>query len=599
MPSQAPIPREPKLHAAEQHPGLLYRLFISALMRRLDRYLLIHHPLLWRTKVHYFAWFSLLIGNGALFVLGKLVPLEPANVPTAEQIDTGVAALRVLSAIALLYWCYVQYRLALEELRLRHYLLIGAMYALCFLSVLANPLSLVVPLVQRIATLVPDAAFEREYAVHERYGFWCCHPEITPEIVEQNHIAIIEGLRKYGLERWDTLFDASYDSPSYGGPYCPSGQEGTCLSFRTVTGEIAPLLFRDRLQSIHAAKRFDDATGLYFERYVRPWPSLVLVSGMLGAALVLAVYPASARRRRYGRGRDRPLPQLRLPQPTHLQRLDLYLRTHHPLVWSVRIHSFLFNALAYGSLALLAFVLAWWSFFGELDLDKLLSQYNPLYAVGSLLSLGAVLPAVWAVQQNRIPFEFSARADNQLAMLLYFLAALPLPAMLYACLWRFELLGSIATTDRAATGLFMFLGCAYLVGFVFVRKHMSAKELALAFAVSIGIVAGGITMLVVFRKGSETAAISFLLGWAMSVLAVWVLDKKNAARRGAALLSAAYLMAFPPVLLFSVLHLDTWLGMDEILAIWIPVLFGIPFYLVFGVPAINILVRYHYGPKAE
>lgn len=592
MPSQARIPREPKPHAAEsQHPRLFHRLLIPAPLRRLDRYLLINHPLLWRTKVHYFAWFSLLIGNGALFVLGKLVPLESANVPTAEQIDTAVATLRILSGMVLLYWCYVQYRLALEELRLRHYLLIGAMYALCFLSVLANPLSLVVPLVQRIATLVPDAAFEQEYAVHERYGFWCCHPEITPEIVERNDSAIIAGLRKYGFEGGRDLFEAS--------SYCKSREDRTCLAFRTVSGEIAPLLFRERLQSIHAAKRFDDATGLYFERYVRPWPSLVLVSSMLGAALVLAVYPASARRRRYGRERDRPLlPQLRLPQPSRLQRLDLYLRTHRPLVWSVRIHSFLFNALAYGSLAILAFVLAWWSFFGEFGLVKLLDHIdNPVYIFGSLLSLGGVLPAVWAVQQNRIPFEFSARADNQLAMLLYFLAALPLPALLYACLWSFELLGS-DKGKKALIGLLMFLGCAYLVSAVFVRKHMSAKELAVAFSVSVGISAGGLIVVFGLGKSSETAAISFLLGWAIMVLAVWVLDKKNAARRGAGLLSAAYLMVFPTALLFSAFLLANRLGMG-IQAILIAVFFGIPFYLVFGVPAINILVRYHYGPKAE
>ena len=78
------------------------RHIIPGFLWRTDHYLLVHLAHIWRTKIHYFAFFSLILGNVLLFLLGSWYPVSQANVPTVEQVNTLVAGFRLLGAMILL-----------------------------------------------------------------------------------------------------------------------------------------------------------------------------------------------------------------------------------------------------------------------------------------------------------------------------------------------------------------------------------------------------------------------------------------------------------------------------------------------------------------
>ena len=235
--------------------GLAYCCLAPAPLLQLDRYLLLHYPIIWRTKVHFFIWFSLILGYGLLFGLGEWLPLQATNLPTLQQVDNGVAVLRLLGVMVLAWWGYMQFRSPMMESHARHLLLTGLIYFLCFFSVMINPLVLVVPVVHRIAQLVPDAAFQQEYALHEQNHFWRCDQGVTKENAENNRQAIVDTLGKYGFTTSFEFYPRNNDIPN--GPYCRLNSDDydndylPCLAFSMTTGDYAPLLFRDRLFSLH------------------------------------------------------------------------------------------------------------------------------------------------------------------------------------------------------------------------------------------------------------------------------------------------------------------------------------------------------------
>ena len=106
----------------QARPHQVPRHIIPGFLRRIDHYLLVHLPLVWRTRIHYFAFFSLILGNVLLFLLGSWYPVSQGNVPTVEQVNTLVAGFRLLGAMILLAWAYVQYCIPMGERHPRQYL---------------------------------------------------------------------------------------------------------------------------------------------------------------------------------------------------------------------------------------------------------------------------------------------------------------------------------------------------------------------------------------------------------------------------------------------------------------------------------------------
>ena len=84
------------------------------MVRRLDRYLRIHHPLLWRPRAHVVLPLSALVAVAA-GAIGSTVEVRADAVPTIEQFDNVVDLARLLCGTGLLWWVVTQVRFPMGE----------------------------------------------------------------------------------------------------------------------------------------------------------------------------------------------------------------------------------------------------------------------------------------------------------------------------------------------------------------------------------------------------------------------------------------------------------------------------------------------------
>ena len=576
--------------------GLAYRCLVPAPLWQLDRYLLLHYPIIWRTKVHFFIWFSLILGYGLLFGLGEWLPLQTTNLPTLQQVDIGVAVLRLLGVMVLAWWGYTQFRSPMMESHARQLLLTGLIYFLCFFSVMINPLALVVPVVHRIAQLMPDAEFQQEYALHEKNHFWCCDKGVTKENAEINRQAIVDTLVKYGFTASFEFYPQNAVMPD--GPYCRlnsddyAGRYRPCLGFRSTNGVYAPLLFRDRLFSLHEAKLMGSSQGAYYKNYIETVPTWVMISAAWAGALLLAVYPASARHRRFDRQSSRPwLPKFRLPQPSALHRLDKFLRIHHPMVWSTRLHSFLLNAIVYGGLVILATVGLWRLLYPDI---LLFNAIKDSYSIKSVLALFFLVPFTsvgWVVQQTKIPINITAISANRKALLLYSLAPTIFPSLLIACLFIF---GQIKSEDAVALWGICSIVCMFIAGVVFLQKHIKrTRDIFLAVFFSQFIFVASLFL----NKYNQISVYAWILSWMIIAgLFAWTTKKKVSTL--SVVSAACYLLSITFTIIIIIIFIPNKYIENTKILLGIDLLI-FPFFLWAATPAIRILIRHHYWPKEE
>jgi hypothetical protein len=292
------------------------------ILRRWDRWLLTNAPLIWRSRLLYFVVFSALIANALLFGLGALLPVSRGNVPTLSTMAMRVASIYAIGGLALVYWAYVQYRIPLHERRARTYSALGLIYTACIFIVLINPLAFLVPAVRRIAEVVPDAEFAEELAFHEAHHFWQCGE--TEASIDANRPRLLAA-----LIAWNVGHEI--------GPY-DIGTLDCGVDVAASRGVIDNLTAR--LDAVKAAKEFRAGWNGPLAIYLRRIPLLALVSALAGSALLIALVPAAAWRRRL-LPESVPLPlRVRMPRPGWLHRLDRVLLSKHPLLWSLRLHTF-------------------------------------------------------------------------------------------------------------------------------------------------------------------------------------------------------------------------------------------------------------------
>src|SRR5688500_6270816 len=90
-------------------------------VRRLDRYLLTHWPLLWRTRLLWGTWYAAL-ASMATGLMGLLLPTSAAEVWTSDQINTVFNFLQLVCLGGVGLWAFLQLRIGLGERRLREHL---------------------------------------------------------------------------------------------------------------------------------------------------------------------------------------------------------------------------------------------------------------------------------------------------------------------------------------------------------------------------------------------------------------------------------------------------------------------------------------------
>lgn len=108
------------------------------ILQKLNQYLLKNHPVIWRTKIHYIAVFSALIGNILAFALPYLYPLTVNQLPTSNSLDFLVVITVLFAGFFVLFWGYKLSRFPLKATSLKATLFTVFLYWLGCLSILIN-----------------------------------------------------------------------------------------------------------------------------------------------------------------------------------------------------------------------------------------------------------------------------------------------------------------------------------------------------------------------------------------------------------------------------------------------------------------------------
>ena len=135
------------------------------LLKKIDHYLLINHPILWRTKVHYFVLFSLILGNVVILGLGYFL------VEKYGAIATNFLSLFILLVVGFLglIWFISQVRTKVKMYKFWDEVLLFFLYIFCVGCLLSNSLIFEITTTYKIARLISVEQIDRDYEILERH----------------------------------------------------------------------------------------------------------------------------------------------------------------------------------------------------------------------------------------------------------------------------------------------------------------------------------------------------------------------------------------------------------------------------------------------
>jgi hypothetical protein len=458
----------------------------------------------------------------------------------------------------LVYWAYVQLRIPLPESSFSRYAKVALLHAACVLTILVNPFAYRAAVTARIAELVPDAAFAAEYRYHADRNFWLCG--VDPEEGAAQRPRIDATLQSWGLAPLALDFELGWYS---------------CDGLAPATIIRPPLsTLRDRMESVRAAKALRDRDPGY-PSFLSLLPGFVLLSVLVGAALVPALIPASVWKRRLVPERAALPKLLDLPIPRWARRLDRHLVEERPLLWSLRLHTFAYRLLVYGLPALAVGLIVYEA------LDA-----GPGIADGAILVAWLAYPAAllaWWVGQWRLELREPRLRGNRTALFAYYLFAAVLAAPL----------GAVAAL-AGSTGALVFvlsalLGGGFAAGSVYVAKYIGG-----AAAAAIG---GGAFAFTLYNSVLGSGAIPIVLWLIVAGFAIAHARSAAAPTRFRAIIAALHITLLPAAWGIVVL-----LVADNLDDHWFYLLPLVPVALLLLVyaatPAMHTFIRLRYQPQA-
>lgn len=141
-------------------------------LRRIDHYLKINYAHVWRTRIHDFGWFSLILGNVAAAALGILV-VGRNNVFSEETVLTMHGSIAVLLGFVGLFWAMRLLRFQIKFSNFKTMLTTWVIYVLCVASLGMNLATFTSSVAYRTAYLYPDKTLQADYdylGSHISYG---------------------------------------------------------------------------------------------------------------------------------------------------------------------------------------------------------------------------------------------------------------------------------------------------------------------------------------------------------------------------------------------------------------------------------------------
>jgi len=131
-------------------------------LRRIDHYLKINYPHVWRTRVHDFGWFSLVLGNVVAILLGILV-VGHDNVFSLKELMKINLGSKVLLIFVCLFWAVHLLRFKIKSLDTKTRLTTWLMYALCVGLLGLNTATFFSSIAYQTAQLYPDKVVQADY----------------------------------------------------------------------------------------------------------------------------------------------------------------------------------------------------------------------------------------------------------------------------------------------------------------------------------------------------------------------------------------------------------------------------------------------------
>lgn len=538
--------------------GRLNAVVTPAFMHRLDRRLLLHAPLFWRTQLHWVAWWSLLASAGLICCLS--LPQSSATAWSAQELERSGILIGYVSGTLTVYWIVFQLRIPLGELPLRRHALLALLNVVTALLLFLPAPTVTLAATYRIATCISDAAFEEERKLHEKHDFWSGGGVQT---VATEVPRIKASLARFGkADAWSFL--------------CRDEERTLCVGQIAYAREL-----QQRLLGIASSKElWHEARGEYLDRHV------AALGYGLAFALVFAVLIGVASHPRYAwhrllrteSGRARSARQRR--RAAAFSRVDLSLLLAHPRIWAARIHVTLLWLLLLGPLAL----------GGALLLDTALSWGHKTQDIVLFAVFGCALawPMLWLLLRRHQPEVLDPTALRS-GIGILFAATVPVPCVLVTlgtCVSGEPKLLSAGLTACITVGSFM-------VSVAIVRAYRSRSMTFL-------LAASGLFAMVILEAALEW--------WALPIVGIATVATALAPRRvpvsglrtsvSAMLVAAAPaglvpLSFVPAIGLLSAVSFRPWLGLA-----FLSVLTYL-FYAHLLLPLFRVLARAEYDPGIE
>jgi len=312
---------------------------LPAPMHRLDRWLVKNRPLIWRTGLHWVAWWTLVLST--LLALGcAWLVRSPRTCWSGAELRAALASVQYVSLTIGVCGSVLQLRRRVPELSWPRHAQLALANAACVALLCAPAPVMVLATTYQMARAIPSSELEADLALHERYHFWDCSPRITRGELAAQEVRITRALDRFGLT---TSFAINAES-------CGQGTRRLVIVGDGVSEYRAAQWLHDRVETI---KFSQDLWGSKKGDYYKLCRSLfqlccwVVLFTTLGLGLLsLPLYVWSRRLPRLP-ARALRLPSLRVPW---LQRLDHWLLLHAPVVWAARLPSLFFYGAFVGGL---------------------------------------------------------------------------------------------------------------------------------------------------------------------------------------------------------------------------------------------------------
>ena len=487
-------------------------------LARLDEWLRIHYPIIWRTRIHYFLLFSLVLTNLSLLSFAYFYPLTLESFLFTDQLANLVVLVRLIGLLFLLYWVYKQIRTPVGEQSVAFYWKTWFFYSLCLFMVFINSIVFLAPIGWRTAGLLEDETFQRIYEYHSNVNFWNCDPVFREGLLTQEYGLIRADLLKLKLIKENS--NISIQSSLNGKRICPNG--GNCL-VGSSEGNLG-IELKSILSTIKEAKQLQMGQDSFYNSYYQAWLLIGLYLIVLPLVILLLCIPKYRFNRSGSNKLFRPIWIFKgFDYAKFVASTDNYFLRHYPLLWSTKFHTYVLHAmvLSFSLIILGVLVEYWygldWFFWGLPDFVQEVESESFLLI---MVFLGVLFSSVfWAIYQSKnkyLPIDFSS---NFLLILIYFFLIYLVPVtVLVAIHWL------TSSSDVRAALILTSLSSIPFVTWVYSSKFMSKRQSLLYSLITFFISIVGLFMLFSFTTSDQFSLLGlgffYLLFFGILLLAI-------------------------------------------------------------------------------